>query len=55
MFGAAAEIFQDKFVPFVPKVLGTLAKLIREEATSRLHTTVAETVGALVLNIIPSL
>jgi len=37
MFGAAGEIFEEAIVPFLPRILGTLQKQIREDATMRLH------------------
>ena len=48
MFGVAAEIFGEAFLPYLPKTLQTLTKLIKEEATARLHGTIAETLGSLV-------
>lgn len=55
MFGVAAEVFEEAFVPFLGKVLGCLQKQIREDATSRLHQAIAETVGQLVFNILDEL
>lgn len=37
VFGLASEIFEDALEPFLPKILGSLTKLIKEEATNRLH------------------
>ena len=52
MFGAAAEIFEDKFIPFLPKVFNTFQKLIRDEHTNRLHVTLSETIGIMVMHIL---
>ena len=48
MFGVVAEIFGESFVPYVAKILQTLTKLIKEEATTRLHAAIAEAVGQMV-------
>ena len=55
MFGTAGEIFEEALVPFLPRILGTLQKQIREDATMRLHQAIAETIGQLVFNIIDKL
>jgi len=55
MFGAAAEIFEEKFIPFLPKIFNTFQKMLREEATNRLHSTIAETTGMMVMNILDEL
>ena len=55
MFGVAAEIFGEALVPYVPKILQALTKLIKEEATTRLHVAIAETVGNLVLQTVDKL
>ena len=38
--------------PFLPKILGSLTKLIKEEATNRLHQTIADTLGLITANIL---
>ena len=58
MFGVAAEIFGEQIIPFIPKILLSLTKLTKEEATTRLHASISETLGELVCQtiteIIPS-
>lgn len=51
-FGIAAEIFEDALVPFLPKMISSFAKRIKEEGSSRLHLALAETLGQMVWNII---
>ena len=51
-FGVAAEIFEDALVPFLPKVLFNFQKRIKEEGSTRLHTTIAETIGLMVWHIL---
>ena len=52
VFGLASEIFEDALEPFLPKILGNLTKLIKEEATNRLHQTIADTLGLITANIL---
>lgn len=52
VFGLASEIFEDALEPFLPKILGSLTKLIKEEATNRLHQTIADTLGLITANIL---
>ena len=52
MFGVAGEIFEDDFVEFLPKTLSLLQRLIKEEATIRLHGAIAEALGQLVFHIV---
>lgn len=51
-FGVAAEIFEDALVPFVPKMLFSFSKRIKEEGSNRLHLAMAETLGQMVWNIV---
>ena len=51
-FGVAAEIFDEALVPFLPRIMASLAKRIKEEGTNRLHTTISETIGQLTWNIL---
>lgn len=51
-FGVAAEIFEDALVPFVPKMLNSFQKRIKEEGSNRLHLAMAETLGQMVWNIV---
>ena len=51
-FGVAAEIFEDALVPFMPKVLFNFQKRIKEEGSTRLHTTIGETIGLMVWHIL---
>ena len=48
MFGVAADIFGEQIIPFIPKILLNLTKLIKEEATARLHVSISDTLGELV-------
>lgn len=50
MFSLASEVFEDSMVPYVPKILSTLCKIIKEDATTKLHQTVADTMGLLAMN-----
>lgn len=51
-FGVAAEIFEDALVPFVPKMLFSFSKRLKEEGSNRLHLAMAETLGQMVWNIV---
>lgn len=55
MFSVAAEVFEDALVPFIPKISTTLCKLIKDDATTKLHQTVADTMGLLALNTVDKL
>ena len=45
MFGAAAEIFEEAFVPFLNKILSQLMKQVKEDVTMRLHGAISDTLG----------
>ena len=51
MFGVCAEIFEDDLIAFLPKILKQLEKLMKEEASGRLHSSISETIGVIVLNV----
>lgn len=55
MYGVAGEIFEDDFVEFLPKTLQLLQKVIKEEATIRLHGAISEALGQLVFHIVDKL
>ena len=55
LFSLAAEVFEDSLVPYIPKILSTLSKIIKEDATTKLHQTVADTMGLLSLNTVEKL
>ena len=46
----ASEVFEESLVPYIPKILQTLCKIVREDATTKLHQTVADTMGLLAMN-----
>ena len=48
MFGVVADIFGDSIISFIPKILQSLTKIIKEEATSRLHISISDTLGEIV-------
>ena len=48
MFGVAADVFGESINPFIPKILQSLTKLAKEEATTRLHVAISDTLGELV-------
>ena len=43
----AAEIFEDALVPFIPKILASFQKKIRDEAAVKLHPVISEALGQL--------
>jgi GTP cyclohydrolase II len=47
IYGLAAEIFEDVLIPYLPKILGSLSKKLKE-ATSFMLEAIAETVGLIV-------
>lgn len=51
LLGTASEIFEDALVPFMPKVIQSLQKRIKEGG-SVLHPAIAETFGELTKNIL---
>jgi hypothetical protein len=51
-FGVASEIFEDALVPYVPKMIASFQKRIKEEGSTRLHVAISETIGQLVWNIV---
>lgn len=55
MFGVCAEVFEDDLVPFVPRILKNVEKLLHSEGTNRLHGAISETIGSLVYNITPKI
>jgi len=52
MFGVCAEIFEADFVPFIQRVLKQLEKLMKEDATMKLHGAISEAVGSLVFHVV---
>lgn len=44
MYGVAAEIFEESLVPFLPKILATLSKKLKE-GTAVMHTAISDTLG----------
>jgi len=48
----AAEVFEEALVPFIPKILSSFTKRIKEEGSARLHGAISETIGQIVWNII---
>lgn len=55
MFGVCAEVFEDDLVPFVPRILKNVEKVLHSEGTNRLHGAISETIGSLVYNITPKI
>ena len=55
LFALASEVFEDSLVPYIPKILSTLCKLIKEDATTKLHQTIADTMGLLSMNTVEKL
>ena len=54
-FGVASEIFEESLVPFVPRILGSLQRKIKEEGTARLHGAISESIGQMVWHIVDKL
>ena len=54
MYAIAAEIFEESLIPFLPKVLNTFSKKLREES-SEIHSAYADALGAIVHNVIGNL
>ena len=52
MYGVCGEIFEDDLVPFMGKILKNIEKIIKEEATMRLHSAISETIGNLVFFVV---
>lgn len=52
VYGSMAEVFEDDLVPFVPKILKNLEKIIVSEGTTRLHGAISETIGNIVFFIV---
>ena len=44
-FGVAAEIFEDALVPFIPRILSSFQKKIKDESTVKLHAVISEALG----------
>jgi len=55
VYGLAADTFEESLVPYLPKILGTLQKQLKEDASARLHTAISETVGQITLHIVDKL
>eukprot|EP00347_Sterkiella_histriomuscorum_P016463 403353082 len=51
IFGLAAEIFEDALLPFMPKILTSLQKKLKE-GTTQIHEAVSDALGQLVFYII---
>jgi len=47
----AAEVFEESLNPFLPKILTTLQKKLKE-ATANMHTAISDTLGHIVLHIV---
>lgn len=47
LYGAAAEIFEEALIPFMPKILAYLQRKLKENDTL-LHGVISESLGALV-------
>jgi hypothetical protein len=47
-----AEVFEEDLVPFVPRILKNLEKVVLYDGTMRLHGAVSETIGNMVFFII---
>mmetsp|Transcript_21393 Transcript_21393/g.33090 ORF Transcript_21393/g.33090 Transcript_21393/m.33090 type:complete len:92 (-) Transcript_21393:4250-4525(-) len=55
VFGVAGEIFEESLVPYLPRILSNLQKLLKEDAAARLHNAISETLGQLVLHVVDKL
>jgi len=51
LYGVAGEIFEESLIPFLPKILGTLQKKLKE-GTQQMHSAISDTLGQLVLFIL---
>ena len=47
-----ADVFEDDLIPFVPRVLKNLERIVVSEGTMRLHGAIYETIGNIVFYII---
>ena len=52
VYALAAEIFEEALVPYLPKILGTLQKQLKEDASARLHGAISETIGLMTQHIV---
>ena len=55
IYGYASSIFQEDIIDFLPRMLINLNKIIREEASNRLNSVIADTIGEIVFHIISNI
>ncbi len=54
MYAIAAEIFEESLIPFIPKILSTITKRLKE-GSSDVHVAYAEAIGAIAHHVITNL
>lgn len=54
VYAIAAEIFEESLIPFLPKILSTFTKKLKEES-GEIHCAYADALGAIVHNVVGNL